>query len=275
MRRWATTLVLVLLLGLAAGAVTFVSTADAASRGSGQSLAPGEFPTPCLSSTATSIAPVAAAQVPVVENAVRALVGARFEGIGQCAHGLLFLTLTPGSEATAQRVRARFGPSVQIMVGLTVWDGKPGRSPRCPALPAGARPQRDITATLHLDASTVAGGANLEGHIVFRDVGTSPVRVLTVQPISVELVEPGTRRVVGTYAGAIAGTGYAPLLAPGRTQTVAIVGGTARCDGGVGSTAPPGRYDAVGLVSGPGVTGAPPPGTTLTNLVPVRIVRPR
>lgn len=273
MRRLATTLVLVL--GLAVGAVTFAPMAGAASRGSGQSASSSQYPGPCLSSTQTSIAPVAPGQVPVVENAVRALVGARFEGIGQCAHGLLFLMLTPGSEDAAQRVRARFGPSVQIMVGFTVWDGKPGRSPRCPALPTDAQPQRDITATLHLDATKVASGSNLEGHIVFRDVGTSPVRVLTVQPISVELVEPGTHRVVGSYAGAIAGTGYAPLLAPGQTQTVAIVGGTARCDGGIGSAAPPGSYDAVGLVSGPGVTGAAPPGNTLTNLLPVRIVRPR
>jgi hypothetical protein len=264
-----------LVLGLSAGTMTVASTAGAASPGSRPRVSSGEYPAPCLSSSETSIAPVAAAQVPVEEDAVRALVGARFEGIGQCAHGLLFLMLTPGSEATAQRVRARYGPSVQIMVGFTIWDGKPGRSPTCHALPADAKPQRDITAALHLDATTVASGANLKGHVVFRNVGSSPARVLTVQPISVDLVRPGTRQVVSAYAGAIAGTGYGPLLAPGQTQTVAVVGGTGRCDGGIGSATPPGRYDAVGLVSGPDVTGKPPPGDTLTNLVPVRVVRPR
>jgi hypothetical protein len=187
----------------------------------------------------------------------------------------LFLTLTPGSEAMAGRIRDRFGPAVQISIGFTAWYGKPGRSPLCPALPADAEPQRNITATLHLDATTVASGANLDGHVVFRNVGSSPARVLTVQPISVDLLEPGTHRIVGAYAGAIAGTGYGPLLASGQAQTVAIVGGTARCDGGLGSAVPPGRYDAVGLVSGPDVTGRPPPGDTLTNLVPVRVVRPR
>jgi hypothetical protein len=187
----------------------------------------------------------------------------------------LFLMLTPGSEAMAQRVRARFGPSVQIMIGFTVWDGKPGRSPKCPALPLDARPQRDITATLHLDATSVVRGANLGGRVVFRNVGTSPVRVITAQPISVELVKRGTHQVVGAYSGAIAGTGYAPLLMPGQTNAVTIVGGTARCDGGVGSAAPPGRYDAIGVVSGPGVTGKPPPGNTLTNEVSVRVVPPR
>lgn len=262
-----------LLLALTVGAMTCASSAGAARSGTNETLPSNEYPTPCLASSTTSIAAVPPAQVADVENAIRTLAGARFEGIGQCAHGLLFLMLTPGSEAMAARIRARFGPSVQIAVGFTVWDGKPGRSPSCRALPADAKPQRDITAALHLDATTVASGANLEGHVVFRNVGTSPARVLTVQPIGVDLVRPGTHQVVGAYAGAIAGTGFGPLLAPGRTQTVEIVGGTARCDGGIGSATPPGRYDAVGLVSGPDVTGKPPPGNTLTNLVPVRVVR--
>jgi hypothetical protein len=92
----------------------------------------------------------------------------------------------------------------------------------------------------------------------------------TVQPIEVELVTPGTRRVVGTDAGVIAGTAYAPVLAPGQSQSIPIVAGTARCDGGVGSALPPGRYEAVGLLGGPAVTGSAP--DLLTASAPVRVV---
>ncbi len=270
-RRLATALVLVLSVGAGAAA----PAAGAASRSLAPAAAGNADPAPCQGSSQTTIPSVPPAQVPVIEKEVMALAAGHFDGIGQCAHGLLFLSLTPGSESTARRVRARFGPSVQIMVGFTHWDGKPGRSPKCPAIPADAEPQRGITATLHLDTTTIASGANLDGHILFRNVGTSPARVDTVQPITVELVKPRTRQVAGAYAGAVAGTGYSPLLAPGQTQTVQIVGGTGRCDGGIGSAVPPGRYEAVGLVSGPAITGIPPPGNTLTNAVPVRVVRPR
>ena len=203
------------------------------------------------------------------------MVGKDYLSIGQCAHGLLFLMLTPGSEAMARRVRARFGPSVQIMVGFALWDGVDGRSETCPAVPSDAAPQPGIAATLELDTTTVTSGANFEGKVVFRNVGTTSVRVVTVEPIDVDLVRPGQHKVVGTYSGAVAGVGYSSVLAPGQTQAINIVGGTARCDGGTGSATPPGRYEAVGLVSGTGVTGAPPPGDTITNLVPVRVVRAR
>jgi len=48
------------------------------------------------------------------------------------------------------------------------------------------------------------------------------------------------------------------------TAEVDAIGGTARCDGGLGSALPPGRYDAVAEVSGVGVNGSdgsstPPP----------------
>jgi hypothetical protein len=91
------------------------------------------------------------------------------------------------------------------------------------------------------------------------------------------ITRPGTRRVVGTYSGAIGGTGFAPLLNPGESQTVGIVGGTARCDGGIGSALPPGRYYAVAEVSGAGGNGPDGPGSMssrayFTPFVPIQIV---
>jgi hypothetical protein len=236
--------------------------------GTTPSLAP--TPAACSAPAASIISPVPPQRIAQTESAVRALAGARFAGIGPCGRDLLVVTLTPGSEATARQVRDRFGLSVQILVGLTVWNGKPGRSPRCPPLPADATAPQGYTATADLDSSVVVSGQDLNGHVEVRNTGTTALRIATVQPIELQLVVPETRRVVGTYAGAIAGTGYAPLIAPGQSQAIPIVAGTARCDGGIGSALPPGRYEAVGLMSGPGVTGSPP--DVLTAFAPVRVV---
>jgi hypothetical protein len=116
----------------------------------------------------------------------------------------------------------------------------------------------------------VRSGKELNGVVVFANTGTTSVQIDTVRPIDVKLVVPATHEVVGIYGGPVAGTGYSPLLSPGQSQAVPIDGGTARCDGGVGSAVPPGRYDAVGFFSGPTVTGSEP--NSLTNFVPVRVV---
>ena len=239
---------------------------------SGAATAPslGQTPAACSAASASIITPVSPPRLVQTEDEVRMLAGARFAGIGPCGRDLLLLTLTPGSEATARRVRDRFGLSVQIMVGLTVWNGKPGRSPRCPPLPADAAVPHGYSATVDLASPVVVSGQDLRGHVVVRNTGTRALRVVTGQPIELELVAPGTRRVVGTYAGGIAGTGYAPFLAPGQSQAIPIAAGTARCDGGVGSALPPGRYEAVGLLSGPTVTGSGP--DLLTSFAPVRVV---
>jgi hypothetical protein len=234
-------------------------------------------PSPCT--TGTSIPPVPADQLKATERAIAVLVGKHLTSLGQCGHGLLVVMLTPGSESLARQVRARFGPSVQLMVGLTVWNGHAGRSPTCGILATLSSTPAGYSADLDLSSRRIKVGENLAGHVALRNTGTQSVRVLTGQPIQVVITKPGTRRLVGIYEGAIAGTGYAPLLSPGQTQNVGIVGGTGRCDGGIGSALPPGHYDAVAEVSGvtiDGPMGGPgggPPPTYFTDFVPIQIVR--
>jgi hypothetical protein len=231
-------------------------------------------PLPCSD---PSIPAVPAGRIDSLEKEVTAYVGPAFNGIGQCANGQLLLMLTPGSEHLAKKVRARFGPSVQIEIGLTNWNGRPGRSATCGTLATPSSIPAGYSATLELSSTTVRAGAILKGHVVLRAMGEASVRVLSYQPIEVVLTKPGERRVVGVYGGAIAGTGYGPLLVPGRSVKVGLVGGTARCDGGLGSALPPGRYDAVAEVGGVAVDGiggdnGKPPPTYFTTVVPIRIV---
>jgi hypothetical protein len=67
----------------------------------------------------------------------------------------------------------------------------------------------------------------------------------TGQPVQAVVVLPGRRRVVGVYSGGIAGTGYVVRVGPGQSQTIPMIGGTARCDGGIGSALPRGNYQVI------------------------------
>jgi hypothetical protein len=240
-------------------------------------LATPAIPTPCFSPS--SIPPLPAARESAIEKSVTAFVGAHLNGIGQCGNGLIEITLSPGSEGLAKKVRAKFGPSVQIEIGLTVWDGHPARSPTCGDLVQPSAKSAGYSIALDLHSRRIVSGADLTGHVTLKDMGEGAARPLTSNPVEVVITKPGTRRVVGVFAGAIAGTGYAPLLMPGQTQDVPIVGGTGRCDGGIGSALPPGHYDAVAEVSGIGVdglgggVGGQPPPTYFTPFVPIEIIR--
>src|SRR5450755_1746367 len=228
---------------------------------------------------ATSVPAVPADLVQAIEKEVMAFVGKHFDGIGQCAHGLLVLTLTPGSEALAQKVRAKFGPSVQIMVGGTVWNGRPGRSPTCGTLAAPTSTPAGYSTALDLRSRVIKVGADLHGHVTFHNKSTQGVSVLTDKPIEVVIAKPGTRRVVGILTSPIAGVGYAVGLSPGQSLNIGIVGGTGRCDGGLGSALPTGRYEAVAEVSGvaisglDGLGGKGPLPTYFTPFVPIQIIR--
>jgi hypothetical protein len=198
---------------------------------------------------------VPAGKVTKIRTEVTAFVGSHFYGLGQCGNGLLTLTLAPGSEGLAKKVRAKFGPSVQIMIGFTQWNGRPGRSPKCGSLGEPTSTPAGYTTALKLRSKVIKLGGDLKGHVLLHNPGTQSVQVLTNQPIEVVLTKPGTRRVVGIYMGGIAGVGGGPTLMPGQSQSISIVGGTGRCDGGLGSALPPGKYDAVAEVSGVAIDG--------------------
>lgn len=232
---------------------------------------------PCTSPSSSP--PLPPAELRAIEKRITAFVGHHLTSIGQCGNGIIELALAPGSEDLAKKVRAHFGPTIQIDIGLSVWDGRPGPSPTCGDLPKPSSEVAGYSIALDLGSRNVISGANLKGHVALRDTDKAPVRLLTTNPIEVVITKPGTRRVVGLYAGFIAGTAYVPLLIPGQTRAIPIVGGTARCDGGIGSALPPGHYDAVAEVSGVGVDGpgggldGKPPPTYFTPFVPIEIVR--
>jgi hypothetical protein len=179
---------------------------------------------------------------------VEELAGKHLQSLGACPQGIILLALTPGSESLAKRIEARFGSAVKISVGLTDWDGKPGRSPRCGRLPPTSAVPPGLAVSLRLIPRTVRSGSNFGGSVVFRYRGAGSFEMDTGQPMQAVVVRTGTRRVVGVYSGGIAGTGYGPRLEPGENYRVNVIGGTARCDGGYGSALPAGRYQVLTVV---------------------------
>ena len=115
---------------------------------------------------------------------------------------------------------------------------------------------KGLTLSLHLRSKTVRSGDPLGGTLVVGYSGASSFEMDTGQPIEAVVVRPGTHQVVGVYGGGIAGTGYAVRLDPGQRSQVTVIGGTARCDGAIGSALPAGQYQMLAVVMDE--TGKPP-----------------
>jgi hypothetical protein len=199
--------------------------------------------------------------------ALEKMAGKSLQGIGPCGPSRITLALVPGSERLAASVRGRFGAAVLITVGLTSWSGHTGRSPRCMSLPETSSMPKDLNISLRLTSNNVKAGAAFAGTLMLRYEGPSSFEMDTGQPVEAVVVRLGTHRVVGVYSGGIAGTGFGPRLGAGQSYQVSVIGGTARCDGGIGSALPAGHYQEVAVVMNE--NGQAP--RYLTNPVPLTV----
>jgi hypothetical protein len=167
---------------------------------------------------------------------------------GSCPGGPSFVQLRPGREWLAHQLQDQYGSKLAIFVGLTAWHGHPGRSPVCGMLPAVTDVRHSVALALRLKGPTVVSGSDFTAVVTLTNDGSSTFATNIGQPLEAVLVRAGSRRVVGVYTEGIAGTGLLVRLAPGRSELVHVVGGTARCDGGIGSALPAGEYGVVVLV---------------------------
>lgn len=181
-------------------------------------------------------------------NEVRLLGGDGLLSTGVCSHGQVDVQLRPGDEDLARRLRRTYGDAIVLSVGLNRYSGAPVHSPRCSSLPPADRLPPGLRLRLRLSPHAVRTGGNFGGEVIITEDGNASFSIDTGQPLTAYVLRRGTRRVIGVYAGAIGGTGFITRLRRGESHSVRIEGGTARCDGGVGSSLPPGRYDVVVLV---------------------------
>jgi hypothetical protein len=153
--------------------------------------------------------------------------------------------LMAGREALAARIAQMFGSKVSITVGLNSYCGGLARSPLCTSMPLGDPLPSGLTLKLVLNHGTIRTGDFGDATLTAHEDGPGSFQMDTGQPLVAQVVSPGTQKVVGTFDGGIAGTGYAPKIGPGQDETVPVIFGTTRCDGGLGSAMPPGHYDVV------------------------------
>jgi hypothetical protein len=190
--------------------------------------------------------------------------------LAACPGGPVLVGLAPGQEPLAHTLWVQYGKDVAITVGLTIYDGQPGRSPQCGVLKAPSPLPTGIHISLHLDSQTVRSGASFSGNVAIQESGPGSFNMDTGQPLQAVVVRPGTHQVIGVFTGAIGGTGYGHLLAPGQSESINVIGGTARCDGQLGSALPPGNYRVIVQVA-PEVSPHSP--AYLTPPVAVRVIR--
>jgi hypothetical protein len=198
-----------------------------------------------------------AAQMGQIDEHLMATEEANLVSGSPCPGGPVIVSLKPGREWLARQLAANYGDKLAIYVGLTAWDGKPGRTPVCGSLPAPAPLPRGASLAFVPGSGAVTSGDDFVGRVRLHEQGPGTLSMNIGQPLEAVLVRPGTERVVGVYAEGIAGTGQTVRLAPGQSMSVAVIGGTARCDGGTGSALSAGTYGATVLVSNEG-TGATP-----------------
>jgi hypothetical protein len=225
----------------------------------------------------SGIPPIPDAQFGVVEAKVNALISQQWVGggAGNCGHGLILAMLPVGEEALAKKLRAKFGPSVRFLVGDTVWDGRPEKSPLCGNLAKPTPGAPPFSMTLKLRSNRINAGADFRGHVELHNGGPKTLNLDSTGEVVMVITKPGTTRVVGFDTEPFALPQVGINIGPGQTTSMAAYGGTQRCDGGVGSALPPGRYDAVSEVSGAGIgidLEGNPPQIYFTQSVPIRIV---
>jgi hypothetical protein len=202
----------------------------------------GTSPQECTASERTGMT---AAEATKIIQQIDALASGELQSTGACPGGPVVIGLQPGDEPLAEKLLAEYGKKVSITISFIAYTGSPVRSPTCGQVAAPAPMPAGLHLSLRLKQTVVRPGADFEGSVVISESGPGVFDMDTGEPLVAVVVRPGTRRVVGVYSGGIGGVGYALRLTAGKTGTIQVLGGTARCDGGMGTALPPGRYQVV------------------------------
>jgi len=208
------------------------------------------------------------AQATRIINRVNVIASDQLQMTAACPGGPVLIGLHPGDEELAHQLLVDYGRNMAVMVGLTIYNGSPGRSPRCGRLTPSAALPLGLHLALQLQRKSVRSGGNFSGAVVVSEHGQGSFSMETGQPLVAVLVRPGTLQVVGIDSEVIAGGGDLTQVTPGETSTIPVVGGTARCDGGLGSALPPGAYQIIVLVA---PEGRHPYPAYLTPPRPIRV----
>ncbi len=165
------------------------------------------------------------------------------------------------SVSPAERLATRLATGSRSMPPLTELraSGTPRVAPNSCGRLVGSKPSvHGVRLRLRLANTTIQQGESGTGTLEIRNVGTRHFTMEPGQPLFASLVTKRTRTVVAQFNGAVAGTGLAIDLPPGRSMTIDVVFGTTPCANSASGMLAPGQY-GVRLVLAPEGTGAPSP----------------
>jgi len=171
------------------------------------------------------------------------------------------------AEGAAKLVKARYGDSVDITVGLFPYPAPPNPPRSC-----GWQSERVEPGPFKAEVvmPNRIGHGWFSAQVRVTNTGKDPAVLDSGQPVLIYLYQRGGTDPVSTYDGVIAGTGLGPKIAPGGSVTIDALGSTASCDLSLGYDLPDGDYEARGDIQN-GV-GSPIPGF-LSDPFPVTVAR--
>jgi hypothetical protein len=168
----------------------------------------------------------------------------------------IFVNLRADQEKLAKELYDKYSPSIDITLGVRPYPprpyepGAPGSVDiACPALDVVAAPN-GVRITVEPASSSFASGANSKASVVIQNGSTTDY---AGSQGFIVVVQPGTRTVVGTYAGPRELVLRGFNAAAGGTGTYADTYGTAPCGPGDGYTLPKGTYEIVATLNITGV----------------------
>ncbi len=178
------------------------------------------------------------------------------------------ISLAPWASDAAAELRTRFGDDADLTVGALPYP--PGRTPRWPRhAPPPADPLDPAEAVAELDGpAVVRSGHTLRHGLLVRNRAGRDLRIATNGQVTADIVDPQTGEEVGGFSGAQ----FLPLImfriAPGATERIPLLIGTASFMARLGYAVPPGSWGlqvTLDLASGP----APEPAERIPRRTPV------
>jgi hypothetical protein len=152
------------------------------------------------------------------------------------------IRLAPWATATAEELHRQFGADIELTVGALPYPlGRKPTQPLAASPPAGLLDPHETAVRLDGPA-VVSSGHTLQHGLLLQNLTGRELQIATNGQVTAVVVDPHTGEVVGGYAG----FQQLPLIifrvAPGQTERVPLLIGTASCTPRLGYTIPPGDW---------------------------------
>jgi hypothetical protein len=152
------------------------------------------------------------------------------------------ISLAPWASGAAAELRTRFGDDVDLTVGALPYP--PDRTPRWPrhALPPADPLDPDQAEAELYGPAVVRSGHTLRHGLLVRNRTGRELAIATNGQVTAAIVDPRTGEEVGGFAGAQRLPLIMFRIAPGATERIPLLIGTASFTPRLGYAVPPGRW---------------------------------